>query len=165
MISADLAQSAIDSTARTIRQHQQTAAIYKALLSSSAVGKVINRSIVDRVAPLFPGFRVTYCRSDYGLRWIDLRITRLPDDPAKSAGPLESYTITIGNDKLPRLDRDYLKSKSDEYAENARKLKSSLADFSDALAQYNNMLPYFDALRARLYPVMHTLPNFRSDLY
>ena len=55
MITEELAQNAIDSTARRIREYLHVASIYKTLLTSSAVGKVLNRSIIDRVSPLFPG--------------------------------------------------------------------------------------------------------------
>ena len=165
MITAQLAQVAIDSSARTIREYLHVASIYKTLLTSSAVGKVLNRSIIDRVSPLFPGWRVTYRKQEYGLRWVDLRFTRIPDDPNRAAGPLESYTITIGNDKTPRLDRDFLTAHAAEYTDEANKLQSALADFPDALAQYNNLLPYYESLRDRLYPIMHTLRNYRHDMY
>lgn len=165
MITAQLAQDAIDSAARRIREYHHVASIYKTLLTSSAVGKVLNRSIIDRVSPLFPGWRVTYRKQDHGLRWVDLTLIRLPDDPNRVAGPLESYTVTIGNDKTPRLDRDFLTAHAAEYTDDANKLQAALADFSDALAQYNNLLLYYDSLRARLYPVMYTLRNYRPDLY
>lgn len=165
MITAQLAQDAIDSSARTIREYLYVASIYKTLLTSSAVGKVLNRSIIDRVSPLFPCWRVTYRKQEYGLRWVDLRFTRIPDDPNRAAGPLESYTVTIGNDKTPRLDRDFLTEHAAEYTDDANKLQAALADFSDALAQYNNLLPYYESLRDRLYPVMHTLRNYRHDMY
>lgn len=165
MITEELAQNAIDSTARRIREYLHVASIYKTLLTSSAVGKVLNRSIIDRVSPLFPGWRIGYYKQEHGLRWVDLRFTRMPDDLNRAAGPLESYTVTIGNDKTPRLNRDFLTVHAAEYTDNANKLKASLADFSDALAQYNNLLPYYESLRARLYPVMHTLRNYHPDIY
>ena len=107
--------------------------IYKTLLTSSAVEKVLNRSIIDRVSPIFPVWRFTYRKQEHGLRWVDLRFTRMPDDPNRSAGPLESYTVTIGNDKTPRLNRDFLTAHAAEYTDNANKLQSALANFSDAM--------------------------------
>ena len=165
MITEELAQNAIDSTARRIREYLHVASIYKTLLTSSAVGKVLNRSIIDRVSPLFPGWRVTYRKQEHGLRWVDLTLSRIPDDPNRAAGPLESYTVTIGNDKTPRLDRDFLTAHAAEYTDNANKLQAALSDFTDTVAQYNNLLPYYESLRARLYPVMHTLRNYRHDMY
>ena len=165
MITDDLAQDAIDSTARRIREYLHVASIYKTLLTSSAVGKVLNRSIIDRVSPLFPGWRIYYHRSDYGLRWVELVFTRVPDDPNRAAGPLERYTVTVGNNQTPRLDRDFLTAHAAEYTDDANKLQAALSDFTETIAQYNNLLPYYESLRARLYPVMHTLRNYHPDIY
>ena len=165
MITDDLAQDAIDSTARRIREYLHVASIYKTLLTSSAVGKVLNRSIIDRVSPLFPGWRIVYYKQEHGLRWVDLLFTRIPDDPNRAAGPLERYTVTVGNNQTPRLDRDFLTAHAAEYTDDANKLQAALSDFTETIAQYNNLLPYYESLRARLYPVMHTLRNYHPDIY
>lgn len=165
MITEELAQNAIDSTARRIREYLHVASIYKTLLTSSAVGKVLNRSIIDRVAPLFPGWRIYYLRSDYGMRWVELDFTRIPDDPIRAAGLVEHYTVTVGNNETPRLDRDFLASHASEYADNANKLQAALADFSDALAQYNNLIPYYRSICSRLDPVLRTLDRYHPNLY
>ena len=165
MITEELAQNAIDSTARRIREYLHVASIYKTLLTSSAVGKVLNRSIIDRVSPLFPGWRIGYYKQEHGLRWVDLLFTRIPDDPNRAAGPLERYTVTVGNNQTPRLDRDFLTAHAAEYTDDANKLQAALSDFTETIAQYNNLLPYYESLRARLYPVMHTLRNYHPDIY
>lgn len=165
MITEELAQNAIDSTARRIREYLHVASIYKTLLTSSAVGKVLNRSIIDRVSPLFPGCRIGYYKQEHGLRWVDLLFTRIPDDPNRAAGPLERYTVTVGNNQTPRLDRDFLTAHAAEYTDDANKLQAALSDFTETIAQYNNLLPYYESLRARLYPVMHTLRNYHPDIY
>ena len=165
MITDELAQDAIDSTARRIREYLHVSSIYKTLLTSSAVGKVLNLSIIDRVSPLFPGWRIYYHRSDYGMRWVELVFTRVPDDPNRAAGPVEHYTVTVGNNQTPRLDRDFLASHASEYADNANKLQAALADFPDALAQYQNLLPYYQTICARLDPVLRTLDRYRHDMY
>lgn len=165
MITEELAQNAIDSSARRIREYLHVASIYKTLLTSSAVGKVINRSIIDRVSPLFPGWRVTYRKQEHGLRWVDLVFTRVPDDPNRAAGPVEHYTVTVGNNETPRLDRDFLTSHAAEYTDKANKLQAALADFSDALAQYNNLIPYYRSICSRLDPVLRTLDRYHPNLY
>ena len=165
MITDELAQNAIDSTARRIREYLHVSSIYKTLLTSSAVGKVLNRSIIDRVAPLFPGWRIYYHRSDYGLRWVELVFTRVPDDPNRAAGPVEQYTVTVGNNQTPRLDRDFLAAHASEYTDKANKLQAALADFPDALAQYQNLLPYYQSICSRLDPVLRTLDRYFSDMY
>ena len=165
MITEELAQNAIDSTARRIREYLHVASIYKTLLTSSAVGKVLNRSIIDRVSPLFPGCRIGYYKQEHGLRWVDLLFTRIPDDPNRAAGPLERYTVTVGNNQTPRLDRDFLTVHAAEYADNANKLQSALADFPEALAQYQNLLPYYQSICSRLDPVLRTLDRYRHDMY
>lgn len=165
MITEELAQDAIDSTARRIREYLHVASIYKTLLTSSAVGKVLNRSIIDRVSPLFPGWRIGYYKQEHGLRWVDLLFTRVPDDPNRAAGPLERYTVTVGNNQTPRLDRDFLSAHAAEYADNANKLQAALADFPEALAQYQNLLPYYQSICSRLDPVLRTLDRYRHDMY
>ena len=165
MITDDLAQDAIDSTARRIREYLHVASIYKTLLTSSAVGKVLNRSIIDRVSPLFPGWRIVYYKQEHGLRWVDLLFTRIPDDPNRAAGPLERYTVTVGNDKTPRLDRDFLTGHAAEYTDDANKLQAALSDFPEALAQYNNLIPYYRSICSRLDPVLRTLDRYRHDMY
>ena len=165
MITEELAQNAIDSTARRIREYLHVASIYKTLLTSSAVGKVLNRSIIDRVSPLFPGWRIYYHRSDYGLRWVELVFTRVPDDPNRAAGPVEHYTVTVGNNQTPRLDRDFLSAHAAEYADNANKLQAALADFPESLAQYQNLLPYYQSICSRLDPVLRTLDRYCHYMY
>lgn len=165
MITDRLAQEAIDSSARKIREYQHIASIYKTLLTSSAVGKILNRSIIERVSPLFPGWRVYYHKDDSGYRWVELIFDRIPDDPNRAAGPHERYTVTIGNNDTPRLDRDFLTARAAKYTDDVNKLQAALADFPDTVAQYNNLLPYYESLRDRLFPVMYTLRNYRPDMY
>jgi hypothetical protein len=149
-ISENVSSSAIDGTAREIREQHQRAALYKALASSNLCGRVVNRSLLPRVQALFPGWEVRYFISDYNKRWREFCFSRRRDDQT-----VERYDLYIANNDAPRLDPEYLLSKAEESTERAHRLESALADFQDALGQYNNLVGYLSALRDRLRPVMY----------
>ena len=155
-ISDSASTSAIDGTAREIREQRQLAAFYKTLAASPLCGRVCNRSLLPLVQSLFPSWDVHYYISDYGPRWREFSISRRRDDQT-----VERYTLYAAKTDSPRLDRDYLLEKAADNLERAQRLESALADFSDALGQYNNLVGYLSALRDRLRPVMYqsTYPN------
>lgn len=149
-ISDHAAQSAIDATARAIREYRQRAAFFKTLADSPLCGRVVTRALLPQLQSLFPGWDVHSHISEYGPRWRELSLSRQRPD-----GSTERYTLGLATLAAPRLDRDLMLQKSADHLAHAQRLESALADFPDALGQYNNLVAYLSTLRDRLQPVMY----------
>lgn len=149
-ISENVSSSAIDGTAREIRESRQLATFYKTLADSPLCGRTVTRALLPQLQALFPGWDVHSFISEYGPRWRQLSISRRRDN-----GSVERYTLSLSTMDAPRLSRESMLEQVAAQIERARKLEDALSDFNDALGQYNNLVVYLSALRDRLRPVMY----------
>ena len=142
IISTERAAEAYSAALRAARECREKAQMIDKI-AAALDGVQCTKRIVDKVAPLFPDFRVSYYASSFSndkylrLTWAD-----------------DSFDFRVAHAGVKRVETTELTALADDCRHRADELTASAAEFYDAVQQYNIAAAYADKMRAKIAPVM-----------
>lgn len=145
IISTDRAAEAYSAALRAAREYRDRASMIDKI-AAALNGVQCTRRIVDKVAPLFPDLRVSYCAATYSsdkylyFSWAD-----------------GHFDVRVARSGVKRVEASDLTEQAEYYRHEADELTAAAAEFYDVVQQYNIAAAYADRMRAKIKPVMRCI--------
>ena len=145
IISTDRAAEAYSAALRSAREcHERAQMIDK--IAAALDGVQCTKRIVDKVAPLFPDLRVSYCAGRYS-----------NDKYLYFSGADGHFDVRVARSGGKRVEASELTAQAEYYRHRADELTAAAAEFYDVVQQYNIAAEYADKIRAKIAPVMRCI--------
>ena len=145
IISTDRAAEAYSAALRTAREYRDRAQMIDKI-AAVLDGVQCTRRIVDKVAPLFPDLRVSYCDERYS-----------NDKYLYFSGADWHFDVRVARSGVKRVEASELTAQAEYYRHKADDLTAAAAEFYDTVQQYNIAAAYADKMRAKIAPVMRCI--------